>query len=102
MPLAAGADVCPRCNTQVVERGPSSRDAKLSLLLGLLGLAVLPIVFSVPALVFALRARRTIARTPGMHGSDAAGWGLALGIFGTILGVLLALAFLIGLSLPGS
>jgi hypothetical protein len=36
-----------------------------------------------------------------MHGRDAAGWGLAMGIFGTILGGLLILAFLIGLSLPG-
>ena len=102
MPLAAGADVCPRCNTQVVQRGPSSRDAKMSLALGLLGIAVLPILFSVPAIVLAVRARRTIARTPGMHGRDAAGWGLAMGIFGTLLGGLLVLAFLYGLTLPGA
>jgi Domain of unknown function (DUF4190) len=102
MPLTAGADVCPRCNTQVVQRGPSSRDAKLSLALGLLGIAVLPILFSVPAIVLAVRARRTIARTPGMHGGDAAGWGLAMGIFGTLLGGLLVLAFAYGLTLPGA
>jgi uncharacterized paraquat-inducible protein A len=101
LPLAAGTDVCPRCNTDVVQRGPSSRDAKMALALGLLGLAVLPVVFSVPAIVFALRARRTIARTPGMHGRNAAGWGLAMGIFGTILGGLLVMSFVIGLNLPG-
>jgi Domain of unknown function (DUF4190) len=99
-PLAPGLDVCPRCNTDVVQRGPSSRDAKMSLVLGLLGLAVLPIVFSAPAIWFALRARRRISRTPGMHGRDAAGWGLALGVFGTGLGLMLVGAFVVGMLLP--
>ena len=102
LPLAAGTDVCPRCNTDVVQRGPSSRDAKMSLVLGLLGLAVLPIVLSLPAIWFAVRARRTIARTPGMHGRDAAGWGLALGIFGTALGLALVGSFLVGMFLPST
>jgi Na+/H+-dicarboxylate symporter len=72
----------------------------MSLLLGLLGLAVVPIVFSVPAIVFATRARRQIARTPGLHGSNAAGWGLAMGVMGTILGLLLVASFAVGATLP--
>ncbi|MGN6380633.1 MAG: DUF4190 domain-containing protein [Gaiellales bacterium] len=98
--MAPGQDVCSRCNTDAVQRGPSSRDAKMSLALGLLGLAVLPIVFSVPAILLATRARRQIARTPGMHGENAAGWGLAMGVMGTILGVLLVGAFLVGAFVP--
>jgi Domain of unknown function (DUF4190) len=99
-PLSPGQDVCSLCNTDVVQRGPSSRDAKMSLLLGLLGLAVFPIVFSVPAIVFATRARRQIARTPGLHGENAAGWGLAMGVMGTILGLLLVASFAVGATLP--
>src|SRR6185312_11612340 len=52
-PLAAGTDVCPKCNTDV-RGGARSQAARGSLLLGLLGLAVLPIIFSIPAIVLAL------------------------------------------------
>jgi hypothetical protein len=98
-PLAAGTDVCPRCNTDV-RGGARSQAARGSLLLGLLGLAVLPIVFSIPAIALALRARREIARTPGLHGSDAAGWGLATGIMGTVLGIFLILTVVLGIAAP--
>ena len=98
-PLAAGTDVCPRCNTDV-RGGARSQAARGSLLLGLLGLAVLPIIFSIPAIVLALRARREIARTPGLHGSDAAGWGLATGIMGTVLGMFLILTVVLGIASP--
>ncbi|HEX5250337.1 MAG TPA: DUF4190 domain-containing protein [Gaiellales bacterium] len=98
-PLAAGTDVCPKCNTDV-RGGTRSQAARGSLLLGLLGLAVLPIIFSIPAIVLALRARREIARTPGLHGSDAAGWGLATGIMGTVLGIFLILTVVLGIAAP--
>jgi Domain of unknown function (DUF4190) len=98
--LAPGQDVCPLCNTDVVQRGPSSPEAKMSLVFGLLGLAVLPIVFSLPAIWLAVRARRQIASTPGLYGENAAGWGLALGIVGTGIGVLLVGTFMVGLYLP--
>ena len=98
-PLAAGTDVCPKCNTDV-RGGARSQAAHGSLLLGLLGLAVLPIIFSIPAIVLALRARREIARTPGLHGSDAAGWGLATGIMGTVLGIFLILTVVVGIAAP--
>jgi len=98
-PLVAGTDVCPKCNTDV-RGGARSQAARGSLLLGLLGLAVLPIIFSIPAIVLALRARREIARTPGLHGSDAAGWGLATGIMGTVLGIFLILTVVLGIAAP--
>jgi hypothetical protein len=98
-PLAAGTDVCPRCNTDV-HGGARSQAARGSLLLGLLGLAVVPIVFSIPAILLAVKARREIARTPGLHGSDAAGWGLATGIMGIVLGVFLILTVLLGIASP--
>jgi hypothetical protein len=72
----------------------------MSLVLGLLGLAVLPIVFSLPAIWLSMRARREIAHTPGLYGENAAGWGLALGIFGTGIGLLLVGAFTVGWYLP--
>ena len=97
--LAAGTDVCPKCNTDV-RGGARSQAARGSLLLGLLGLAVLPIIFSIPAIVLAVRARREIARTPGLHGSDAAGWGLATGIMGTVLGIFLILTVVLGIAAP--
>jgi predicted nucleic acid-binding Zn ribbon protein len=98
-PLAAGTDVCPRCNTDV-RGGARSQSARASLFFGLFGLAVLPIVFSIPAILLALKARREIARTPGLHGSDAAGWGLATGIMGTVLGILLILTVVLGFAFP--
>jgi Domain of unknown function (DUF4190) len=98
-PLAPGTDVCPRCNTDV-RGGPRSAAARQSLVLGLIGLGLVPIVFSVPAIVLAVRARREVERNPGMHGREAAGWGLATGIVGTALGVALMFMVLIGWLAP--
>ena len=98
-PLAAGTDVCPKCNTDV-RGGARSQKARASLFFGIVGLAVLPIVFSIPAIVLAVTARREIARTPGLHGSDAAGWGLATGIMGMVLGILLILTIVMGIAFP--
>ena len=98
-PLAAGTDVCPLCNTDV-RGGARSQDARSALVLGLIGLSIVPIIFSVPAIVYAVRARREIARTPGLHGSDAAGWGLATGIMGVVLGIILILTVVIGFINP--
>ena len=100
-PLAPGTDVCPRCNTDV-RGGATSQAARSALVLGLIGLAVMQIVFSVPAIVMAVRARRELARNPSLHGRDAAGWGLATGIMGTVLGILLILTVVLGIVSPGS
>jgi hypothetical protein len=99
--LKPGTDVCPRCNTDV-RGGATSQAARSALVLGLIGLAVLPIVFSVPAIVMAVRAHRELAENPALHGRDAAGWGLATGIMGTVLGVALIFTVVIGVISPGS
>jgi hypothetical protein len=98
-PLAPGTDVCPRCNTDV-RGGPTSQAARSALVLGLIGLAVLPILFSVPAIIMALRARRELARNPALHGRESAGWGLAMGIMGTVLGIALIFTVLLGIVSP--
>jgi hypothetical protein len=98
-PLVPGTDFCPRCNTDV-RGGARSQAARSALVLGIIGLAILPIVFSVPAIVMAVRARREIARTPGLHGSDAAGWGLATGIAGVALGIILIFTVVLGFINP--
>jgi len=54
-PLAPGTDVCPRCNTDV-RGGARSQAARSALIFGILGLAFVPIVFSIPAIVMAVRA----------------------------------------------
>src|SRR4249919_3160395 len=76
-PLTPGTDMCPRCNTDV-RGGATSQAARSALVLGLIGLAVLPIVFSIPAIIMAVRARRELARNPALHGRESAGWGLAM------------------------
>jgi hypothetical protein len=85
-----------------VRGGATSQAARSALVLGLIGLAVLPIVFSVPAIVMAVRARRELAQNPTLHGREAAGWGLATGIMGTVLGILLILTVVLGIVSPGS
>jgi hypothetical protein len=97
--LKPGTDVCPRCNTDV-RGGATCQAARSALVLGLIGLAVLPIVFSVPAIVMAVRARRELARNPALHGRESAGWGLAMGIMGTVLGVALILTIVLGVISP--
>jgi Domain of unknown function (DUF4190) len=95
--LRPGADICPLCHTDLATDGSlTSPAARMSLVLGLLGISVLPIVFSAPAVAFAVRARREIRRTPGMHGSESAGWGLALGVAGNLLGVILLASVVAG------
>jgi hypothetical protein len=98
-PLAPGTDLCPRCNTDV-RGGRRSEAARSALVLGLIGLAVLPILFSIPAIVMALRARRELAADPSLHGRDAAGWGLATGIAGLVLGISLIGTVVLGLVSP--
>ena len=98
-PLAPGTDVCPRCNTDV-SGGARSQAARSALVLGIIGLAILPLVFSVPAIVMAVRARRELAANPGLHGREAAGWGLATGIMGVVLGLILIATVVLGFVNP--
>lgn len=88
-PLAPGTDVCPHCNTDVQDGAHSSRAATSALVLGLLGIAVVPVILSIPAIVMAMRARRELAEDPTLHGAESAKWGMTLGIAGTIIGIVL-------------
>lgn len=93
--LTAGTDVCPRCNTDLQD-GPRCRDATVSLVFGLIGISVFPLLCSIPAIVLAHRARRELRANPGLHGREAAGWGLALGWAGCLIGVALIATSLAG------
>ena len=73
---------------------PTSRKAITSLVLGILGLIVLPIVFSTLAIVFGALAYRDTRAPAGLGGRGIAVAGLVLGIVGLILGLLVGIAVL--------
>lgn len=85
-PLHATAQFCSVCGSDVARpagaHAPTSRAAQLSVILGLLGVTIVPFVCSPAAIVYALRARRETASDPNLAGSTAALVGLALGITG--------------------
>ncbi|MDO9408065.1 hypothetical protein [Patulibacter sp.] len=57
---------------------------------------VLPILLSIPAIVFARRARRIARDLPGRPGWAAATWGLWLGWFTLLWPTLLVAVFVVG------
>lgn len=80
-------------DTQVARR--TDRKAIASLVLGILGLLVLPVLFSVLAIVFGALSVRATHRNRALGGRGMAIAGLVLGIVGLLLGVLiLGAAFL--------
>jgi len=91
--LTPAAQFCELCGTDVRRPGgalaPTSRSAQISVVLGFLGITLIPLVCSVAAVWFALRARRETARNPELAGSTAALLGLSLGVTGIGLVVLL-------------
>lgn len=66
--------------------------ATASMVLGICGIVVLPIVFSVLAIIFAVSARSEIDRNPGMENRGRATAGLWLGIAGLAFWALLLIA----------
>jgi len=66
--------------------------ATWSLVLGILGLIVIPIVFSILAIVFGVSARSEIDRVPQMEGRSNATAGIVLGIVGLAAWALILLA----------
>jgi hypothetical protein len=59
-----------------------------SLILGIAGFFVFPIVLSLLAVVFAGKAREEIRATPGMSGEGLATAGLVLGWVGLVIGAI--------------
>lgn len=68
---------------------PTSRDAQISVVLGLLGITLIPLVASIGAVWYGVRARRETSRNPELAGSTAALLGVSLGVTGIGLVVLL-------------
>jgi Domain of unknown function (DUF4190)/zinc-ribbon domain len=96
--LPAGAQFCPVCGTDVPRSGAGSRPSRAadaSVVLGFLGLTLVPLVCSLLAIRYALRARRQIATDPNLSGGTAAMVGLALGITGTLVVLLLVLLLVV-------
>jgi hypothetical protein len=71
---------------------PKSSKATWALVLGLLGIFLLPIVFSILAIVFGVSARGEIDRNPQIAGRGNATAGVVLGIIGLVGWALIFLA----------
>jgi hypothetical protein len=85
-----------------VATGRTAGNATASLVLGIIGLFVCPVICSVAAIVVGLQARREIAATPGLGGRGAAGTGIALGVIGIavfIVGLIVGFAGIAGSTL---
>ena len=82
-----------------VQTGPtSSGKATASLVLGILGLILCPLVCSVLALVFGYQGRREIDGSGGrMGGRGSATAGIVLGWIGVVISVLFLILLVIGL-----
>ena len=73
-----------------VNAGPTNGKAIASLVCGIAGLLVLPVVLSVVALVLGYGARREIKERPGQSGDGQATAGIVLGWIGVAWGLLIA------------
>src|SRR4051794_28182371 len=77
---------------------PTSGSATASLILGVCGLVVCPLICSVLALVFGYKARGEIDRSNGgLGGGGAALAGIVLGWIGVVICVLFGLLIIVGL-----
>jgi hypothetical protein len=71
--------------------GETSGKAITSLVLGIGGFVIFPVVLSILAIVFGRSAKREIAERPGLGGAGLATAGIVLGWIGVALVVLAAL-----------
>jgi uncharacterized protein DUF4190/zinc ribbon protein len=104
-PLAAGARFCPSCGAAVGGAQPATRtssNAIASLVLGIAGLIVLPLIPSIFAITFGHAARREIAQRPGTGGEGMATAGIVMGWIGVAVGILVLLVFVYILALASS
>jgi hypothetical protein len=110
-PYAAGADFCGACGARregsgVSEAipaaipaapGETSGKALASLILGIAGLVMLPVVGSILAIVLGVSAKREIAARTGLGGEGMATAGIILGAVGVALMALAAFALILAL-----
>jgi hypothetical protein len=69
--------------------GRRSGRATASLVLGIVGILVFPVVCSTLAIIFGALALRDMGDDPGVSGRRMAWWGLGLGIAGLVIGLAL-------------
>lgn len=75
---------------------PRSEKATISLVLGILGIVVCPLILSVPAIVLGRGAIREIDASPTpVEGRQLAQVGYWLGVAGTVLGVVTVVFFVV-------
>ena len=99
-----GADFCGACgarrggagiSTSIrAAPGETSGKAIASLVLGIGGFVIFPLVLSILAIVFGRSAKREIAERPGLGGAGLATAGIVLGWIGVAL-VALAVLFIV-------
>jgi len=98
----AGAYFCPHCGAradtpQPVSEGTSG-NAVASLVLGIVGLVIFPLVPSILAIVLGRSAKREIQQRPGLGGEGMATAGVVLGWVGVALIVVAVVLFVLLLS----
>ena len=110
-PFAAAADFCGTCGARregsavseaipaaiPAATGETSGKALASLILGIAGLVMLPVVGPVLAIVFGVSAKREIAARTGLGGEGMATAGIVLGAIGIALAALAAFALILAL-----
>ncbi len=95
---------CPHCGTKlsktVLVAKTMSGLAIASLVLGILGFLVLPIIGPILAAIFGERAKRKIESSPNIGGKGMAIAGMILGIIGITVTILVALTLIIRQARP--
>ena len=82
---------------------PTNGKATTSLVLGICGILLCPLVLSVPALVLGYQARREIDQAPGASGGRGmAVAGIVLGWIGLVLGLLIIAFFAFAIAVEPS
>ena len=93
----AGAPFCPRCGARANATGPpaegTSGNAIASLVLGIAGLVIFPLVPSILAIFLGRSAKRDIRQRPGLGGEGLATAGIVLGWVGVALIALAVVLF---------
>lgn len=89
--LMSGGGV-PAPDATATASGPSSGKATAALVLGIVGLLLVPIVCSTLAIIFGALAMGDTSKDPQLQGRGQAIAGLVLGIVGLVAGVLLFMA----------
>jgi hypothetical protein len=99
--VTAGAGFCSNCGARVggarvsagvhASAGETSGKAIASLVLGIGGFLIFPVVLSILAIVFGRSAKREIAERPGLGGAGLATAGIVLGWIGVALTVIAVL-----------